>query len=100
MSGKDVLHAYDITIFYGNGSEFEPADGETIAVSFQSDDIKKAVAKDGDSLTVGHIDDSGRETEVPLAYAEGDEAGFKADIFSIYVIYENENYGDLRNPHT
>ena len=58
VSGKDVLHAYDITIFYGNGSEFEPADGETIAVSFQSDDIKKAVAKDNDSLTVGHINDS------------------------------------------
>lgn len=98
VSGKDVLHAYDITIFYGNGSEFEPADGETIAVSFQSDDIKKAVAKDGDSLTVGHIDDSGRETEVPLAYAKGDEAGFNADSFSIYVIYEHENDGDLREP--
>ena len=98
VAGEDVLHAYDITIHRSDGTEFEPDSGSPIAVSFKSTDIARAIADEETSLTVAHIDDSGKETAVELTDAEGGEVCFDAESFSIYVIYEHENDGDLQKP--
>ena len=98
VAGEDVLHAYDITIHRSDGTEFEPDSGSPIAVSFKSTDIARAIADEETSLTVAHIDDSGKETAVALTEAEGSEVCFDAESFSIYVIYEHENDGDLQKP--
>ena len=84
--GEDVLHAYDITIRYQNGREFEPSEGEPISVSFQSDSIAQANKDSGTTLEVAHIPDNGEEEEVELLSAEGDTASFEAESFSVYLI--------------
>lgn len=98
VEGEDVLHAYDITIHRDDGTEFEPDSGNPIAVSFKSAAIERAIADEDTALTVGHIDDSGKETDVKLTEAEGSEVCFDAESFSVYVIYEHEQDGDLLEP--
>ncbi len=98
VAGEDVLHAYDITIHRSDGTEFEPDSGSPIAVSFKSTDIARAIADEETSLTVAHIDDSGKETAVALTEAEGSEVCFDAESFSIYVIYEHEEDENLLAP--
>ena len=34
VDGEDVLYAYDISIYYADGSEFEPVEDSPISVSF------------------------------------------------------------------
>ena len=55
---EDVLHAYDITIYYRSGAEFEPKD-EPIDVSFSSDLIADAAEDADTTLEIEHICDSG-----------------------------------------
>lgn len=42
VDDADVLHAYDITIYYRYGKEFQPDEGSPISVSFRSDKIADA----------------------------------------------------------
>ena len=94
----DVLCAYDITIFYPNGTAFEPDEEEPISVSFKSGEIGRAISDENTVLTVTHIADNGDAEEVPLTAAEGDEASIEADSFSIYVIHTHENDENNQNP--
>ena len=88
--GEDVLHAYDITIRYADGREFEPESGSPIDVSFKSDRIALAVGRDNE-LTAEHISDSGETEEVPLTVSGSSEASFTAESFSVYKIRAHEN---------
>lgn len=98
VEGDNVLHAYDITIFDARHADFEPADGQPIDVSFQSDAIKRALADGSNDLTVEHITDSGKTEEVELTFAEDDEVSFSADSFSIYVIRDHDNDDTVQTP--
>ena len=86
VDGDDVVHAYDITIFYANGWEFEPADDQPITVSVKSDAIAQAIEDEKTSIEIEHISDSGAQESVELISAEDGEAVFDAESFSIYVI--------------
>ena len=55
IEGDDVLHAYDITIYYANGKEFEPDESRPIGVSFQSDTLAGAIADGDTAISVEHI---------------------------------------------
>ena len=98
MGEDDVLCAYDITIFYPDGTVFEPDEEEPISVSFKSDEIGEAISNQDMELTVTHIADNGDTEEVPLTAAEGNEACFEADSFSIYVIHTHENDKNNQSP--
>ena len=102
VEGEDVIHAYDITLYYSDGREFEPAGDSPISVSFRSDDIAEAIGDDL-SLEVEHIADNGSKESVELIFAEDDEAVFDADSFSIYLIRthssDNENLTPRRTYH-
>lgn len=86
VAGDDVLHAYDISIFYPGGNEFEPDEENPISVSFQSNAIAEAIEEDNTTLEVEHIADSGKSESVALISAEDGEAVFDAECFSVYVI--------------
>ena len=92
--GDNVLHAYDITIFDSRHAEFEPGENQPVSVSFQSEAIRQALADGSNNLTVEHIAGNGKTEQVELTFAEGDEASFLADAFSIYVIRDHDE-GDI-----
>ena len=94
VNEEDVLHAYDITIFYRYGKEFEPDESSPINVSFRSDAIADAITDDGVELEAEHIADDGKKESVELTSAENGEAAFEADRFSIYVIKAHDNNSD------
>ena len=87
---SDVLHAYDITIRYADGREFEPDEDEPISVSFRSELISAAIEDSGVTLSVEHIADNGEKEEVDLTLHD-DEASFLAGSFSIYAIKTHES---------
>lgn len=97
-SDEGVLHAYDITIRYANGDEFEPADDQPISVGFESAAIASAIADKSTSLEVEHITDSGEVEKVDLSFAEDNTAGFIAGSFSVYLIRENPTAEELATP--
>ena len=86
VDGEDILYAYDITIFYANGWEFEPADDQPITVSVKSDAIAQAIDDEDTVIEIEHITDSGIQESVELTSAEDGEAVFDAGSFSIYLI--------------
>ena len=91
VNEENVLHAYDITIFYRNGKEFVPDEGSPISVSFNSKAIADAIKDEDVSLKAAHIDDNGEAESVALPSAAGGEAVFEAESFSIYFIKEHDN---------
>jgi hypothetical protein len=95
--GEGVLHAYDITIHYAGGGEFEPAEDAPINVSFESAAIAEANANEDTSLAVEHITDDGEVEDIYLAFAKDDTAKFVAESFSVYIIREQEG-GELKTP--
>lgn len=95
---EDVIHAYDITIRYRNGNEFEPDEDEPIDVSFQSELIADAIEDSDTTLEVAHIPDNGEEESVELISAEGDTASFEAESFSVYLIRTHEGDTVNHNP--
>ena len=101
IEGEDILHAYDITIFYSNGWEFEPCDDSPISVSFKSEDIAEAIDDSDIRLEVEHIADNGETESVELICAEDGEAVFDADSFSIYLIKTHDtNDENLKSRRT
>ena len=90
LDDSDVLHAYDITIRYADGREFEPDEYEPISVSFRSELISAAIEDSGVTLSVEHIADNGEKEEVDLTLQD-DEASFLAGSFSIYAIKTHES---------
>lgn len=88
---EDVLHAYDISIYYRNGKEFEPYENSPISVSFGSKAIDKAIKDDSVSLEAEHIADNGKTESVELLSAEDGKANFEVDSFSIYVIKAHDD---------
>ena len=98
VGGKDVLHAYDISIFYANGSEFEPAGDSPISVSFESGDIAKALKDSDTSLKVEHITDSGKSESVDVKSASDNEVVFNAESFSVYLIRTHEQSDENLKP--
>ena len=94
---EDVIHAYDITIRYQDGREFEPDNDEPISVSFMSDQIAEAL-KDDETLEVAHIPDNGEEEDVALTSAGGDTATFEAESFSVYLIRTHAGDSQNHNP--
>lgn len=95
---EDVIHAYDITIRYRNGNEFEPDEDEPIEVSFQSELIADAIEDSDTTLEVAHIPDNGEEETVELISADGDTASFEAESFSVYLIRTHEGDTVNHNP--
>ena len=91
---EDVIHAYDITIYDGNGAEFQPDEASPLRVTFSSDRIAEAVA-DGSELEAAHITDNGVKEDIELVSSENGEAVFMAESFSIYQIYAHD--GDDNN---
>lgn len=59
IKGGDILHAYDITIYYADGREYEPLPDKPVRVSFRSDRIALALGKEQE-LSVEHIRDNGK----------------------------------------
>ena len=93
----DVLHAYDITIFYADGALFEPSEDAPITVSFMSDAIAEAI-ENNVSLEAEHIRDDGETENIELIYAEDGEASFEAESFSVYVIKTHDENDENLNP--
>lgn len=93
----DVLHAYDITIFYADGASFEPSEDAPITVSFMSDAIAEAIEDDA-ALEVEHICDSGETESIELIATEDGEASFEAESFSVYVIKTHDENDENLNP--
>lgn len=91
IEGEDILHAYDITIYHPDGSEYEPGGGAPISVSFSSEDIAVAIADEDITLEVEHIADNGVEESVEIISAQSDTAVFEAESFSIYVIKQHDD---------
>ncbi len=80
-STLDVLLAVDISIYYADGSVFEPED-ETISVTIESDEI------DGDN-DVYYIAEDG-DTEKMDSEAEEGEVEFDAEHFSTYAVTSSD----------
>ena len=95
---KDVLHAYDITIFWPDGREFEPEENSPISLSSQGEAISVALADDKTTLEAEHIADNGKKESVELVSAEDDKAVLEAESFSIYLIKEHSNDTTNLNP--
>ncbi|MFB0920683.1 MAG: InlB B-repeat-containing protein [Oscillospiraceae bacterium] len=83
----EVLAAYDITIHYADGSEFQPAEGGAVQVSISSPVIEQAVSDGAGDISVYHMEteDAAPEEIAPDCTNE-DSVSFTADSFSIYVI--------------
>ena len=95
VEGEDILHAYDITIYYPDGSEFEPDEDAPITVSFSSGAIADAIEDENTTLEIAHISDDGDEESVELTEAGDDTASFEAESFSVYLI--RTHTGDTTN---
>ena len=85
-SELDVLCAYDITIFFADGSIFEPADGDIVNVSIQN----PILDSDKEDVTVYHIPENGvPETVKTEVIDEG--ITFEAEHFSVYAVAKGSN---------
>ncbi|MBQ9680338.1 MAG: InlB B-repeat-containing protein [Ruminococcus sp.] len=94
---EGVIHAYDISIYYADGTTFEPSEASPITVSFMSDAIADAIEDDA-VLEVEHIADSGKTESIELISAEDDQATFEAESFSVYVIKTHDENNENLNP--
>ena len=83
----DILFAYDITIFRGDGSVFEPSDGEVVNVLIQSPVLETAE----ENLEVYHIPEEGDPDLVESDISDG-EVSFDASHFSVYAVTKATNY--------
>lgn len=83
IDGKAAIASYDITIFYGEEQEYEPADfGKEIHVSFSN--VSSLVLGE---VAVQHNTESGFEEMGTKDVSEGnDTISFKTDSFSEYVL--------------
>ncbi|MEA4896212.1 MAG: Ig-like domain-containing protein [Oscillospiraceae bacterium] len=87
IDDETVLAAYDITIHYADGFEFQPDEDNPVEVSISSPEIERAVNDEETDISVYHMAyESAPPEEVPLASAVSDEVSFTAESFSIYVI--------------
>ncbi|MCD8023439.1 MAG: leucine-rich repeat protein [Lachnospiraceae bacterium] len=77
----NIVMAFDISIYYADGTEYEPEDG-TVSVTIQSD----AISGDND---VYYIPDEGDAEKVD-SEAEDGAIAFDAEHFSIYAVTSSE----------
>lgn len=88
LKQKNVLAAYDITIFDAQGNEFEPDSAHPIEVTIDSDSIKEK--KDSSHLNIYHMDNAKAKPEAVNVKSVGtDKVIFEAKKFSIYVVAED-----------
>lgn len=82
IEGKEVLAAYDITIFDENDNEYKVTSKNDINVQITNQKIRKA-----SEVEVYHKEDErAPEEKVEVANKSRDTVSFKADSFSIYAI--------------
>ena len=82
IEGKEVLAAYDITIFDENDNEYKVTSKNDINVQITNQKIRKA-----SEVEVYHKEDEhAPEEKVDVANKSRDTVSFKADSFSIYAI--------------
>ena len=87
---KNVLAAYDITIFDAQGNEFEPDSAHPIEVTIDSNSIKEK--KDSSHLNIYHMDNAKAKPEAVNVKSVGTEKViFEAKKFSIYVVAQDED---------
>ena len=87
---KNVLAAYDITIFDAQGNEFEPDSSHPIEVTIDSNSIKEK--KDSSHLNIYHMDNAKAKPEAVNVKSVGTEKViFEAKKFSIYVVAQDED---------
>lgn len=85
---KNVLAAYDITIFDAQGNEFEPDSSHPIEVTIDSNSIKEK--KDSSHLNIYHMDNAKAKPEAVNVKSVGTEKViFEAKKFSIYVVADD-----------
>lgn len=85
---KNVLAAYDITIFDAQGNEFEPDSSHPIEVTIDSNSIKEK--KDSSHLNIYHMDNAKAKPEAVNVKSVGTEkVTFEAKKFSIYVVADD-----------
>lgn len=88
LKQKNVLAAYDITIFDAQGNEFEPDSAHPIEVTIDSNSIKEK--KDNSHLNIYHMDNAKAKPEAVNVKSVGtDKVIFEAKKFSIYVVAED-----------
>ncbi len=88
IEGETVLAAFDITIYDGDGDEYQPEAG-AITVQMENDSIREAIDADAD-LTVYHMEDVDAEPEeVAVAEADDGTVVFDAESFSIYIVSDD-----------
>lgn len=88
LKQKNVLAAYDITIFDAQGNEFEPDSAHPIEVTIDSNSIKEK--KDSSHLNIYHMDNAKAKPEAVNVKSVGtDKVIFEAKKFSIYVVAED-----------
>ncbi len=94
-----ILGAYDITIYDGNGYEFEPEDGR-IHVTIANSAIRSALS-DGANPVVCHINDETSELElVKVTSTEDGAVEFDAESFSIYIVGDDDKFYDTETHET
>lgn len=85
---KNVLAAYDITIFDAQGNAFEPDSSHPIEVTIDSNSIKEK--KDSSHLNIYHMDNAKAKPEAVNVKSVGTEkVTFEAKKFSIYVVADD-----------
>ncbi|RGB75923.1 hypothetical protein DXA39_06270 [Anaerococcus nagyae] len=86
IDGKEVLAAYDITIFDQDGNEYKTDEKNNIKVQISNPKIDKA-----ENIEVYHKkDEISQEEKVNLEDKTNDTVTFDADSFSIYAVTEPE----------
>ena len=85
FENKNILAAYDITIFDAQGKEFEPDSAHPIDVTIDSNSIKEE--KNKSHLNIYHMDNAKAKPEtVKVKSVDADQVVFEAKKFSIYVV--------------
>lgn len=91
---KNVLAAYDITIFDAQGNEFEPDSAHPIEVTIDSNSIKEK--KDSSHLNIYHMDNAKAKPEAVNVKSVGTEKViFEAKKFSIYVVADDATPAEM-----
>lgn len=83
IEGKQMLCAYDITIFDANGVIYEPEDEEPLQVSISSSQLK--IEEETETPEVYYVPESGEAELVEGIFEEG-SVTFSAPHFSVYAV--------------
>ena len=91
---KQIVAAYDITIFEADGETVFQPQNDSINVTFKLPELEEA---DENVLSVIHVGEDGAEDEITDVMADNGEISIEAESFSVYIIVKHTK-GDIVTP--